>query len=482
MKLAVLPLCVSILLVAGGGATPADTPRGDHVPPVAGTPPRVAEWRPFLVTPSDVIDRVPAPRTEASLATETDDLRRVRTARTASDARADRAWETPAAVRWSRLACDLVRSRRTSPPEASRAFALASVAMYDAAVLTARLGRARPRPRPSDLDPSLAAREATDAGRDPAGSLSYRVAVSAAAAEALGHLFPGDRARVLRLLSSSIHAELATGDRFRADIEAGAVLGAAVGARVVEARRRDGSAGPDPVYEPFPARGRWRPTGGADVSPLLPRWGAVRPWLLASGDAFRPPAPPSATSDEWARGIEEVRLEVATGPIEHRVVAERWAGGPGTATPAGIWCEIACDLVARARLDEASAALVLAALGTAQADAFVACWDCKYAYDVCRPVTAIRETTDPEWTPPIATPPFPSYPSGHATTSAAAAQVLACFFPSSAMELMRKADEAASSRLYGGIHTRLDNDVGAAMGRIVGGVAVARFAHDWASR
>ena len=77
-----------------------------------------------------------------------------------------------------------------------------------------------------------------------------------------------------------------------------------------------------------------------------------------------------------------------------------------------------------------------------------------------RPVTVIRAQLDSSWLPYIATPPFPSYPSGHSTTSGAASAVLAAFFPSRAAELDGIAEEAAVSRLYSGIHFRSDNEAG----------------------
>ena len=67
-------------------------------------------------------------------------------------------------------------------------------------------------------------------------------------------------------------------------------------------------------------------------------------------------------------------------------------------------------------------AALLAELPTAQADAFIACWNAKYTYWTERPVTAIRASLDRDWSPYVYTPSFPSYPSGHSTTSAAASR------------------------------------------------------------
>ena len=90
-----------------------------------------------------------------------------------------------------------------------------------------------------------------------------------------------------------------------------------------------------------------------------------------------------------------------------------------------------------------------------------------------RPVTAIRRRLDPTWTPLITTPPFPSYISGHSTTSAAAALVLSRFFPREARRLRARAREAAVSRLYAGIHFRSDNEAGLRVGAAAGRAALA---------
>jgi membrane-associated phospholipid phosphatase len=113
-------------------------------------------------------------------------------------------------------------------------------------------------------------------------------------------------------------------------------------------------------------------------------------------------------------------------------------------------------------------ARMLARLGMAQADAFICCWDCKYSYWSIRPVTAIRASIDSTWLPPIVTPPFPSYPSGHSTTSGAASTVLGYIFPDSAEVLRQMGTQAMSSRLFGGIHFGSDNITGLNMGNVIG--------------
>jgi membrane-associated phospholipid phosphatase len=126
-------------------------------------------------------------------------------------------------------------------------------------------------------------------------------------------------------------------------------------------------------------------------------------------------------------------------------------------------------------ISDVASARILAALNTAQADAFIACWDAKFTYWSERPVTAIRRELDPTWLSYITTPPFSSYVSGHSTTSSAASEVLGAYFPGSASTLRGWAEEAAASRLYGGIHFRSDNETGLALGKKVAGVALTRY-------
>jgi hypothetical protein len=128
----------------------------------------------------------------------------------------------------------------------------------------------------------------------------------------------------------------------------------------------------------------------------------------------------------------------------------------------------------------------LARLGMAVADAFITCWRVKYEQDLMRPVTYIRRLIDPAWQPLLITPPFPEYPSGHSTQSGAAAGVLEHLFgkdfalvdttneddglaPRRYASFRAAADEAAISRLYGGIHFRAAIDHGLQQGECVAG-------------
>ncbi|MCU0904273.1 MAG: vanadium-dependent haloperoxidase, partial [Tabrizicola sp.] len=129
-------------------------------------------------------------------------------------------------------------------------------------------------------------------------------------------------------------------------------------------------------------------------------------------------------------------------------------------------------------------------LGAAQADAFISCWATKYKYNLLRPVTYIKRVIDNAWEPLLITPPFPEYTSGHSCQSGAASTVLTAVFGDSFAfddethvdeglpvrsfpSFAAAAEEAAMSRLYGGIHFRFGNEAGLAQGRAVGALAAA---------
>lgn len=108
------------------------------------------------------------------------------------------------------------------------------------------------------------------------------------------------------------------------------------------------------------------------------------------------------------------------------------------------------------------------------ADAFIAAWHVKFKHWTQRPVHAIGERLVPGFLPYLLTPPFPAYVSGHATASGAAAEVLSAYFPGQTQQLLALADEAAQSRLFGGIHFPSDNEQGLRLGREIGQRVLAR--------
>jgi hypothetical protein len=331
---------------------------------------------------------------------------------------------------WVDLTLTETSAHGLNPPRASRALALVSVAMDR-------------------------------------GSARGPQALHGAAAEVLAYLFP-DRAAAFGARAADLTGSAA---QLR--------LGRAIGAAVVERGRTDNS---DAAYTGtrLSGVGFWTEPPGVP-GPLEPATGRWRPWNIPNGSAYRPPPPPGPGDPGYADQVEEVHETSLALTPEQRDIALFWADGAGTETPSGHWNRIALDLVEEARLSQRESARLFALLNTAQADAFIACWDAKFAYWSERPIQAIRRTIDAGWTPLIATPPFPSYPSGHSTTSGAASTVLGTIFPRRARELAAMAGDAAISRLYGGIHFTFDNDAGLKLGRRVGGAALTRY-DGWTAR
>jgi membrane-associated phospholipid phosphatase len=343
--------------------------------------------------------------------------------------------QSSAVTQWMTVELSEIAAHRTNPPRASRALALLSIAMLRATKL------------PSDYQSA---------------------AVAGAAATVLTYLYP-DRADAFNELASAARPRLAL------------AFGRMIGERVVASARTDGSEavwqGPEPE-----GPGLWARTPPGFLPPLEPLAGAWRTWNIRSGSQFRPGPPPAYGSPEYAREVAEVYQVSLSLTVEQKRIADYWADGAGTVTPPGHWNQIALDLIGTHRVSDPDAARVLAALNTAQADAFIACWDTKFTYWSERPITAIRREFDPAWNSYITTPPFPSYVSGHSTTSGAASTVLGAYFPEAASQLRAWADEAAISRLYGGIHFRSDNEAGLTLGRRVAVAAIARYRVQQATR
>jgi hypothetical protein len=170
---------------------------------------------------------------------------------------------------------------------------------------------------------------------------------------------------------------------------------------------------------------------------------------------------------------------------EQEAVARFWSDDPGlTPSPSGHSISILTQVAGMLDVSLARAAEAYAKVGIAVADAFIACWNTKYRDNLLRPVTYIRDLIDPAWTPLLVTPPFPEYTSGHSVQSGAAAQVLADLFGDLAFvdrtherrglparsfrSFHEAAEEAAVSRLYGGIHFRAAIERGLEQGRCIG--------------
>jgi hypothetical protein len=275
--------------------------------------------------------------------------------------------------------------------------------------------------------------------------------------------------------------------------DAGIAAGEAAAAAMLLLRANDGWNAIVP-YTPGADPGDWRPTPPLFAPALLPGWGQVTPFGLEEGSQFRSPPPPALHTGKYANDYNEVkllgRIDSPFRPQDRTDVARFYAA----TTPIQTWNPAARQASAVQGMTLPENARIFALLAMAMADGSIAVFDTKYFYNRWRPVTAIwgggidgnpMTTPDPTWLPLIATPPFPSYASAHATLSGAARAVLERAFGKRGLAITLSnpalpgvvlnyttwdqiTDDIDDARVYGGIHFRFDQEAGAHQGRQVG--------------
>ena len=277
---------------------------------------------------------------------------------------------------------------------------------------------------------------------------SVDAAAAGAASTVLAYLFPDKAAEVTR--------QGETAARARGGDAAGLALGRAVGARVIERLRNDGSDKPWEGSVPKTA-GTWNGT-----NPMLPQIATWKPWILRSPDALRPAAPPAFNAEAMKEVTDPQNL---TG--SRKRAAYLWA----ITGLLRYFNEQAALRIFEEKLDRdpVRAAEIYSVLNAAYYDALIACWDAKYAYWGQRP-----NQFDTTFKSQITTPNFPGYPSGHAIFAGTASAVLAHYSPRDARKLETTATEIANSRLWGGVHFAIDNSVGLQMGRAIAARATTK--------
>jgi hypothetical protein len=255
-------------------------------------------------------------------------------------------------------------------------------------------------------------------------------------------------------------------------------------------------------YEYKDIEGRWIPTPPMYSTGVEPHWKKIRPMLLDSAAQFDiPPPPPYDIKNKNSRyytALLEVKNTGDALTADQKAIADFWDDNPFRMnvsghvmfatkkfSPPGHWLNIVGIAAKEAKADFNATVAAYTLTSIAFFDAFIRAWEEKYKSNYVRPETIINKYLDPYWMPYIQTPPFPSYVSGHATNSAAAAEAMTyCFgdtlsftdsslvpfgIPARKIHSFRKAaEEAAMSRLYGGIHYRFDNEEGLKAGKQVG--------------
>lgn len=365
------------------------------------------------------------------------------------------------AYRWNQIAVDEMLEGFVTTLPATRSLTLLHAAIDDAVAATWATKREVKRPRPAQADPSISAVIPLPEG---SSYPSDHAAAAAAAAGVLAYLFP-DRAHAFaQMAEEAMRTRLLAGVEYPSDVVAGRALGEKMAALAIARGKADGTdrtwAGSVPQ-----GAGKWQ--GDNPIAPLAGTW---QPWVLARGDEFRPPAPPTFDSKTVKEALAELKDYKRTPASNHRAIYwEVFGGARGFA----LWNEIARAKLLEygAAFDAPASARAFTALNVAYQDATIACFDAKYAYWYIRP-----SQLDPGLQPLFPPPSHPSYPAAHACLSTAAATVLAELFPRDRERLLALAKQASEARIWAGIHYRFDIDAGAVIGRQVAQKVLKRIA------
>jgi membrane-associated phospholipid phosphatase len=257
---------------------------------------------------------------------------------------------------------------------------------------------------------------------------------------------------------------------------------------MLAARADDGSGATPPPLPASTQPGSYQLTPPTFAPAVFTQWPHVTPFVLPAADHFRSAPPPALTSAAYAQALNEVKSlgqKTSTSrTADQTVIAKFWAPAPWIT-----WNGIAENAALAHHTDLDGSARLFALLNLSFADTTIAFYDAKYHYHLWRPISAIRAAGDPNWTPLNLTAPDPSYPGAHSALGAAAAAVLASVFGdrdriavTSPMlpgvvrtfdSYSAAATETGLSRIYAGVHTRIDHAAGLQMGQ-----EVARFVLD----
>lgn len=384
---------------------------------------------------------------------------------------------------WFRLAYNLVKTESYSPPRASRAFGYFGVALYEAVVPGM--------PTYQTLVGQLKGLETLPKATDP--PYHWPTVANAALATIMRGLFEGASAATLDSideLEARFNTDFNTSALKTGEFDRSVAYGQTIGIAILEWSRRDrfGILHNCTGYTPTGLPGHWRVTPPGNSPALEPCWGDLRPFVIDSGSTCDPGPPPTYSEtigSQFMNDVMEVYNTSSRLTKEDTAIAEFWSDGAGqTGTPPGHSIMIATQILEMKQATLESAAETYAKVGMAVADAFIGCWWSKFKWDFIRPISAIHDLVNPNWTPLITTPNFPEYTSGHSAQSAAAAQVLTDLFgpvaftdhtndsrdlaPRSFNTFFEFSDEAAISRLYGGIHFRTAIMNGLVQGKCIG--------------
>ena len=469
-------------------------------------------WKMVLLTgPTQIAVAVPAATSDPSYLAELSAIKAAQATLTDAQRANIEYWSSGGALRWNEIlreqvaAADLPpapnpdgsypspdpnnpfadpRYPFSNPPYAARAYAYVSAAQYDALKVAWYYKFLYNRQSPYMVDsgiqsllpktgvPSYPSEDAVEAGVNLA---------------MLSLLFPTAATELNQDAQNQQQAALLSGRATSSDIAAGVAIGQAVAALFKARAASDGmkaASGNAAEWASLAAAATARgevPWLSQDIParpPMLPLFGNVKPWIITPADVVnvRPGPPPSTHSPQFQQETAEVKNAVANITRDQLATVYKWADGVSTPTPSGHWNYIAVPYIVTAQYSEVRTARAFALVNLTMENAAIGCWDAKYYYFNPRPTQ-----TDPSIKTEIAIPNFPSYVSGHSVFSGAAADVLSYLFPNGAQYFAAQAQEAALSRLYGGIHYRSDIQVGLDHGKSIGDFTIVFAQSDGAN-
>ncbi|MEP6912979.1 MAG: vanadium-dependent haloperoxidase [bacterium] len=385
---------------------------------------------------------------------------------------------------WNQITQQAIKTANTPNPISGRILALVHASIFDAVNGIER----RYTPYHIDFDA-------------PRGA-SRRAAAIQAAYAPLVKLFPKQKATFDARREASLAAITDDGDFEDSEsIARGIEWGQTVADDILAWRSTDGFNTPLPPFRGNTAAGQWRPTPPAFAPAVFQQLAITTPFAMTSQSQFRPDGPPTLASDQYTADFNEVKaVGRATGSTrtpEQTEIARFWADSAPVH-----WNRIALAISAEHHLTLSENARLFALLNIAMADAAIAAWDAKFAYNFWRPITAIRlaatdgndaTIADSVWSPLLTpTPAHQDYVSNHSTVSGAAAAVLAAYFGdnntfTSASDnlpgVLRTqtsfsgaANEANDSRVFAGIHFRSACTDGRATGDQIGNYVMTNLA------
>ena len=393
---------------------------------------------------------------------------------------------------YNRHLTDVIVSDIFTPPVASRIYAYSNIAAYEGIrhlesgypSLAGQLNELEPLPGPE------------------AGKTYYFPLVSVVACTGTAQKLVFDQERVQQMQTTMLNEVQEIGID-NTIFENSVALGNAISDHILAWAAKDGYNRRTalPRYSVTADPGRWRPTPPGYMEAIEPYWNTIRPFVLDSAGQFDPGPPTPFDTDEnsqFYKEAHEVYTTVRDLSPEQLSIAKFWDCNPNISytqghvmffkqkiSPGGHWMHIATQAATEHSGNLAEKQAILTQVSIALNEAFISCWDQKFKSNLTRPETFINAYIDTEWNPVLQTPAFPEHTSGHSVASGAAATVLTglvsshySFIDSTEVpyglprrsydSFMQAAEEAAISRLYGGIHYRPAITQGLEQGKAIG--------------